>query len=47
MFCSNFSRVHIFCNDDRLKLVPESTQIEGFQSLTIVNNITGNQKVNF
>ena len=25
VFCSNFSRVRILCDDDRSKLVPEST----------------------
>ena len=25
MFCSDFSQICMFCNDDRSKLVPEST----------------------
>ena len=32
VFCSKFSPVHKFCDDNRSKLVPESTQPGGFQS---------------
>ena len=32
MFCSNFSRVRMFCGDNSSKFVPESTQPGGFQS---------------
>ena len=37
MFCSNFSRVPMFCNDDNLKLVPESTGPQCFPSWMIVD----------
>ena len=39
VFLSNFSRFHMFCNDNRLKLVPESTRTGGFPSWTIVDNL--------
>ena len=39
MFWSNFSRVCMFCNDNNSKLVPESTQLQGFPSWTIVNSL--------
>ena len=39
MFWSNFSRVCMFCNDNRLKLVPDSTQTGGFPIWTIVDNL--------
>ena len=32
VFCSNFSRVRMFCDDDRSNLVPESTRPVGFPS---------------
>ena len=32
VFCSNFSQVRMFCDDDHSKLVPESTQPGGFPS---------------
>ena len=45
VFCSNFSRIRKFCDDDHSKLVPESTWPGGFPSWTIVDNITKNSKV--
>ena len=32
MFCSNFSRFHMFCDDDRSKIVPDSTRSGVFPS---------------
>ena len=32
VFCLDFSRNRMFCDDDHLKLVPESTQPGGFPS---------------
>ena len=40
MFCSNFSQAHMFCDDNNSKLVPDSTQPEGFPIWTIVDNLT-------
>ena len=45
IFCSIYSWVRMFCDDDRSKLVPESTQPGGFPSWTIVDNLTKNSKV--
>ena len=32
VFCSNFSRIRMFCDDDHSRLVQESTRPEGFPS---------------
>ena len=45
MFCSNFSRVCMFCDDNRSKSVPESMQPRDFPCLMIVNNLKKNPKV--
>ena len=39
VFCSNFSRVRIFCDEDHLKVVPESNRPGIFPSRTIVDNL--------
>ena len=33
VFCSDFRQVHMFCNDNHSKLVPESTQPRGFYEM--------------
>ena len=38
IFCSNLSQVHMFCDYDRSKLEPESTQPGVFMSWMIVDN---------
>ena len=45
MFFSNFSQVHIFCNDDNSKLVPEST-CSGVSWVVNVDNLMKQQKLN-
>ena len=39
MSFSNFSLVHMFCNEDRSKLVPGSTRPGDFTSWMIVDNL--------
>ena len=46
VFSLNFSRVHMFYDDNPLKLVPESTQPGGVLSWMIVKNLRKNPKVN-
>ena len=44
VFCSDFSSVHMFFDDDQSKLEPESTQPAFFPSRMIVDNLTKTQK---
>ena len=39
VFCLNFNWIHMFCNDDHSKSVPESTQPRGFTSWKIVDSL--------
>ena len=39
MFCSNFSRVRMFCDDDHSKLVSESTRPGVFLGWLIADNL--------
>ena len=45
VFCSNFSQVCMFCDDNFSQLVSESTQPGGVLNWTIVDNLTKNPKV--
>ena len=47
MLCSNFSSVCMFCGDDHLRLVPESTQPEVFLGWTVVDNLHEKLKIGF
>ena len=45
VFCSNFSRVFMSCDDNHLKSVPESTRPGIFLSWTIVDNLHKKLKI--